>query len=76
VEKEDIPGLEIRSRPRERYDVGIDTDTARPGSAPRDFTGSATRRTYVWPGASLCEESLQESLGTVMKQFRESGVWR
>ena len=50
-------------------------DAKRPASAPRDFTGASSRRTYTWPGASLCEQALQESLGKVMKQFRESGVW-
>jgi len=52
------------------------TDAARPAVPPRDLTATASRRTYIWPSASICEQALQESLGEVMKQFRDSGVWR
>jgi hypothetical protein len=40
------------------------------------FSATATKRTYVWPSASICEHVLNQSMADVMKQFRESKVWQ
>jgi len=40
------------------------------------FSDTASKRTYVWPGASLCEQVLDQCLADLMKQFRESKVWQ
>jgi uncharacterized lipoprotein YajG len=42
----------------------------------QQFSATASKRTYVWPGASLCEQVLDQCLADLMKQFRESKVWQ
>lgn len=52
------------------------SDAARPTASPQSFTATCSKRTYVWPTASHCEEALGESIADIMKQFRESQLRR
>jgi Domain of unknown function (DUF4410) len=41
-----------------------------------ELSATATKRTYVWPTASLCGKVLDESMNKLMAQFRDAKVWR
>lgn len=42
----------------------------------QELSATATKRTYVWPTASLCGTVLDESMDKLMAQFRNAKVWR
>ncbi len=42
----------------------------------QELSATATKRTYVWPTASLCGNVLDESMDKLMTQFRDAKVWR
>jgi uncharacterized lipoprotein YajG len=57
----------------------ISITVSKPNQAPpqrQEFSASASKRTYVWPSASLCGEVLNQCMAEVMKQFRESKAWQ
>jgi uncharacterized lipoprotein YajG len=41
-----------------------------------EYSATASKRTYVWPSATLCGQVIEECMDRLMKQFREAKLWR
>ena len=57
----------------------ISINVSNPSQTPpqrKEFSATASKRTYAWPSASVCGQVIEECTASLMTQLREDNSWR